>query len=152
MPVLGSLTPAISSPCQLPTVLQRTSAQLDFAVVTLAWADMLIPSMGNYSGLRSLRALRTLRTLRFLPGMPALVTAIFQSTPGLGSVAGLCTVRARPPRTPRWSQHSMLDALAGTCYTRTSPLIAKPFFSHPRCLAFSSSYWFLVSRASNSSR
>lgn len=46
--------------------------QLDAIVVTLAWLPILIPTMGNYSMIRSLRGLRTLRTLKFMPGMPML--------------------------------------------------------------------------------
>ena len=46
--------------------------QLDFVVVTLAWAPILFPTMGNYSVIRSFRALRPLRALKRMPGMPKL--------------------------------------------------------------------------------
>jgi hypothetical protein len=47
--------------------------QLDFAVVTLAWLPILIPTLGHYSTLRALRVLRPLRALKRVPGMPLLV-------------------------------------------------------------------------------
>ena len=65
--------------------------QLDFAVVTLAWVPVFVPSFAQYSFIRALRALRPLRTLRFLPGMPVLIGSIFKSIPPLGNVAGLCS-------------------------------------------------------------
>ena len=40
--------------------------QLDFAVVSLAWAPVFFPSFGNYSTLRALRALRALKRLHEL--------------------------------------------------------------------------------------
>ena len=49
--------------------------QLDFVVVTLAWAPILFPAMGNYSVIRSFRALRPLRALKRMPGMPKLAAA-----------------------------------------------------------------------------
>jgi uncharacterized membrane protein YcjF (UPF0283 family) len=41
--------------------------QLDFLVVTLAWAPILIPSFGSYSVIRAFRALRPLRALKRMP-------------------------------------------------------------------------------------
>ena len=61
--------------------------QLDFAVVSLAWAPVFFPSFGNYSTLRALRALRPLRALKRLPGMPALISTILAALPTLGDVA-----------------------------------------------------------------
>ena len=52
--------------------------QLDFAVVSLAWLPILLPSWesANVNVVRSVRALRPLRALKRLPGMPALVSSI----------------------------------------------------------------------------
>ena len=55
--------------------------QLDFVVVTLAWAPILFPAMGNYSVIRSFRALRPLRALKRMPGMPKLVGSLLSSIP-----------------------------------------------------------------------
>jgi len=65
--------------------------QLDFVVVTLAWAPILFPSMGNYSVIRSFRALRPLRALKRMPGMPKLVGCVLKSIPKLSNVAALCS-------------------------------------------------------------
>ena len=60
--------------------------QLDFVVVTLAWAPILFPSMGNYSVIRSFRALRPLRALKRMPGMPKLAaSACWKRRPGHSS-------------------------------------------------------------------
>ena len=60
--------------------------QLDFVVVTLAWAPILFPSMGNYSVIRSFRALRPLRALKRMPGMPKLAASVcWKRRPGHSS-------------------------------------------------------------------
>jgi hypothetical protein len=60
--------------------------QLDFVVVTLAWAPILFPTMGNYSVIRSFRALRPLRALKRMPGMPKLAgSACWKRRPGHSS-------------------------------------------------------------------
>ena len=64
--------------------------QLDFVVVSLAWAPIIFPSFGNFSALRSVRALRPLRALKRVPGMPVLVSAILTALPKLVSVGALC--------------------------------------------------------------
>ena len=71
--------------------------QLDFVVVTLAWAPVLFPAMGNYSVIRSFRALRPLRALKRMPGMPKLAAAACwkrRPAPSLASaqpgLRGLC--------------------------------------------------------------
>ena len=58
------------------TYLRDAWCALDFSVVTLAWAPILFPSMGNYSVIRCVRALRPLRALKRMPGMPKLVQSI----------------------------------------------------------------------------
>ena len=63
--------------------------QLDFVVVTLAWAPIFFPSMGNYSVVRSFRALRPLRALKRMPGMPKLVGCVLAALPKLSNVAML---------------------------------------------------------------
>ena len=60
--------------------------QLDFTVVTLAWLPLLLPSLGNYSMIRSIRALRPLRALKIVPGMPTLINAMTIAVPKLGNV------------------------------------------------------------------
>ena len=64
--------------------------QLDFVVVSLAWAPIFFPWMGNFSALRSFRALRPLRALKRLPGMPVLVQSILSALPRVGGVIVLC--------------------------------------------------------------
>ena len=73
------------------TYLRDAWCKLDFVVVTFAWAPILLPGFGNFTGLRVLRALRPLRTLRIVPGMPVLINSIISSIPGLGTVAMLCS-------------------------------------------------------------
>ncbi len=51
---------------------------IDFIVVCLTWLGY-IPSMGNFSGLRTVRVLRPLRTMSKIPGMRPLIAAIFGS-------------------------------------------------------------------------
>ena len=58
--------------------------------VTLAWAPILFPNLGNYSSLRAFRALRPLRALRRVPGMPVLVSSILDVMPKMGNVLMLC--------------------------------------------------------------
>ena len=65
--------------------------QLDFVVVSLAWAPVLIPDIDDFTAFRSVRALRPLRALKHLPGMRALVGAILATIPKLGGVLLLCT-------------------------------------------------------------
>ena len=60
--------------------------QLDFVVVTLAWAPKLFPTLGNVSAIRTVRALRPLRALKRVPGMPVLVESILASIPALTNV------------------------------------------------------------------
>ena len=74
--------------------------QLDFVVVTLAWAPILFPSMGNYSVIRSFRALRPLRALKRMPGMPKLAAAA-------------CWKRRPGHSSPQWGA-GLLWALGGT--------------------------------------
>ena len=64
--------------------------QLDFVVVSVAWASIIVPAIGNYSVVRSIRALRPLRALKRMPGMPVLVNAILSAIPTLGNVLLLC--------------------------------------------------------------
>ena len=59
-------------------------------MVSLAWAPIIFPSIGNFSAVRSIRALRPLRALKRVPGMPLLVSAILTALPKLVSVAALC--------------------------------------------------------------
>lgn len=60
--------------------------QLDFLVVSLAWAPVIFPDFGNYSEIRMLRAFRPLRALKRVPGMPALVQSILATVPKLGEL------------------------------------------------------------------
>lgn len=71
--------------------LRDSWCQLDFTVVVLGWLPILLPSMGNYSGLRAFRALRPLRALKRLPGMPVLVQWIIDVLPKMADVVLLCT-------------------------------------------------------------
>ena len=64
--------------------------QLDFVVVSLAWAPILFPGFANLSAVRSVRALRPLRALKHVPGMPVLINAILTTLPKLGTVVILC--------------------------------------------------------------
>eukprot|EP00818_Percolomonas_sp_WS_P004549 CAMPEP_0117439440 /NCGR_PEP_ID=MMETSP0759-20121206/2566_1 /TAXON_ID=63605 /ORGANISM="Percolomonas cosmopolitus, Strain WS" /LENGTH=1994 /DNA_ID=CAMNT_0005231155 /DNA_START=388 /DNA_END=6369 /DNA_ORIENTATION=- len=53
---------------------------LDFVIVSLAFFQV-IPSINNYSALRSLRALRPLRSIRGVPGLRIIVNSLLQSIP-----------------------------------------------------------------------
>merc|ERR1740117_1026389 len=65
--------------------------QLDFVVVTLAWAPIFFPNMGSgASVIRAVRALRPLRALKRMPGMPKLVGSMLTSIPKLADVLALC--------------------------------------------------------------
>jgi hypothetical protein len=57
--------------------------QLDFVVVSLAWAPILFPQLNHLSVVRSVRALRPLRALKRVPGMPVLVNSILAALPQL---------------------------------------------------------------------
>jgi hypothetical protein len=61
---------------------------IDFTVVCLTWLGY-IPSMGNFSGLRTVRVLRPLRTMSKIPGMRPLIAAIFYSLKPLVDVMAL---------------------------------------------------------------
>ena len=76
--------------------------QLDFVVVTLAWAPVLFPAMGNYSVIRSFRALRPLRALKRMPGMPKLAAAACWKRRPAPSLAS-----AQPGLRPAWPPPSL---------------------------------------------
>ena len=89
--------------------------QLDFVVVTLAWAPILFPAMGNYSVIRSFRALRPLRALKRMPGMPKLAAAACcKRRPAPSPPSAPPGLRpARPPASlPSWPPCSWRRALA----------------------------------------
>lgn len=60
----------------------------DTAVVAIA----LVPSSGSFSVLRLLRILRILRLISVMPQMRVIVSALFRSVPGLGTVIGLLLI------------------------------------------------------------
>lgn len=66
--------------------------RLDFAVVSLGWLPIILPSMGNYSVIRSMRVLRPLRALKRMPGMPVLINSLLSAIPRLASVVTLCAL------------------------------------------------------------
>ena len=88
--------------------------QLDFVVVTLAWAPVLFPAMGNYSVIRSFRALRPLRALKRMPGMPKLAAAACwkrRPAPSLSSAQPV--LRPACPPWPPWSWRRALASGSG---------------------------------------
>ncbi|GAA1758522.1 hypothetical protein GCM10009834_15040 [Streptomonospora arabica] len=62
------------------------------------WFDMivvgiaLVPASSGFSVLRMLRILRILRLVSVVPQMRTIVTALFRSVPGLGTVSGLLLI------------------------------------------------------------
>ena len=69
--------------------LRDSWCQLDFLVVSLAWAPILFPSLpvGSIGAIRSVRVLRPLRALKKMPGMPMLVGSILNAIPKMRDVA-----------------------------------------------------------------
>ena len=61
--------------------------RLDFVIVSISWAGLLVPSLGNLSGARALRALRPLRTVTRVPGLRRLVLTLLDSSRLLLDVA-----------------------------------------------------------------
>ncbi|OLT27004.1 ion transport family protein [Nocardiopsis sp. CNR-923] len=60
----------------------------DFLVVVVS----VIPATGPFSVLRVLRVLRILRIISAVPQMRMIITALFRSAPGMGTVIGLLLV------------------------------------------------------------
>jgi voltage-gated sodium channel len=60
----------------------------DFFVVVIS----LIPATGPFSVLRILRVLRVLRVITAVPQMRTIISALFRSVPGMGTVIGLLLV------------------------------------------------------------
>jgi voltage-gated sodium channel len=57
----------------------------DFVIVAVAW----IPSAGAFSVLRAMRILRVLRLMSVVPQMRAVVGALFNALPGMGSIVAV---------------------------------------------------------------
>ena len=88
--------------------------QLDFVVVTLAWAPVLFPAMGNYSVIRSFRALRPLRALKRMPGMPKLAAAAcWKRRPAPSLASAQPGLRPAWPPWPLWSWRRALVSGSG---------------------------------------
>jgi voltage-gated sodium channel len=57
----------------------------DFVIVTIAW----VPATGALSVLRALRIMRVLRLISVVPQMRAVVGALFNALPGMGSIVAV---------------------------------------------------------------
>jgi len=57
----------------------------DFVIVALAW----LPTAGAFSVLRAMRILRVLRLMSVVPQMRAVVGALFNALPGMGSIVAV---------------------------------------------------------------
>jgi len=62
---------------------------IDFVVVVLSFIALL-PSVGNFSAIRTVRVLKPLRTMKRVPGMRAIVLALLRSLKPLVSVVFVC--------------------------------------------------------------
>ena len=85
--------------------------QLDAAVVTLGWVEILIPSFSSFTVIRALRGLRPLRALQLLTGMKVLVQSILHSLPRVGLLCMRLVMRPRtrghaPPRVAPHAPHA----------------------------------------------
>jgi voltage-dependent calcium channel T type alpha-1I len=65
--------------------------QLDFVVVSCAWAPILLTGIDlpNVNSLRALRAFRALRAMKIIPGLKVIVEGIMDVIPKLGNVTML---------------------------------------------------------------
>ena len=60
----------------------------DFAIVAIAW----LPAAGPLAVLRALRIMRVLRLISVVPQMRAVVGALLQALPGMGSIVAVLTL------------------------------------------------------------
>ena len=74
---------------------------LDFTVVTMAWAPLIFPGLGNYSAIRAFRVVRALRTVNRVPALRKIIVTLLSSIPQVWVAIVPC---ARQP-TVRRSHH-----------------------------------------------